>query len=152
MPYGQEAGPAGGQLLNAVRRIPTSGLRPLTSDLRYLIVGDGDDRPRFESLADELGVRELVIFAGKVPSEELCDHYNLCDLFAMPSTGEGFGIVFLEALACGKPVIAGSKDASRDALLDGELGVLVDPEDPRELRDAIVAILAEVERALLFRG
>ncbi len=113
-----------------------------SSDLRYLVVGDGDDRPRLEALAEELGVREMVIFAGKVPAEELCDHYNLCDVFAMPSTGEGFGIVFLEALACGKPVIAGNKDASRDAVLDGELGVLIDPDDPRELLEAIVTILS----------
>lgn len=124
------------------RGSPNSDLCPLSSDFRYLIVGDGDDRPRLEALADELGVRDMVAFAGKVPAKELCDHYNLCDLFAMPSTGEGFGIVFLEALACGKPVIAGSKDASRDAVLDGELGVLVDPDSPQELAEAIVAILA----------
>ncbi len=124
---------------------PTSDFRSPNSDLRYLIVGDGDDRPRLEKLAEELGVREMVIFAGKVPSEELCNHYNLCDVFCMPSTGEGFGIVFLEALACGKPVIAGKKDASRDAVLDGEIGVLVDPDDPQELTQSLVTVLKGVE-------
>jgi len=124
--------------------LPAPGSLLLASSLRYLIVGDGDDRPRLEKLAEELGVREMVIFAGKVPAEELCDHYNLCDVFAMPSTGEGFGIVFLEALACGKPVIAGNKDASRDAVLDGELGVLVDPDNLQELTEALAAVLTEV--------
>jgi glycosyltransferase involved in cell wall biosynthesis len=115
------------------------------SEVRYLVVGDGDDRARLEALAQELGVRELVTFAGKVPADELCDHYNLCDVFAMPSTGEGFGIVFLEALACGKPVIAGNKDASRDAVLNGDIGALINPDSPEELRNAIVAVLTEVE-------
>jgi phosphatidyl-myo-inositol dimannoside synthase len=129
------------QLSESNDRQSASDLRLPTSDLRYVIVGDGDDRPRLEMLAADLGVREAVVFAGKVPAVELNDHYNLCDLFAMPSTGEGFGIVFLEALACGKPVLGGNKDASRDALLDGELGILVDPDDPNELRSAIVSIL-----------
>lgn len=80
-------------------------------------------------------------FAGRVPAEELADHYRLCDVFAMPSTGEGFGIVFLEAMACGKPVIGGTRDAAVDALRHGELGVLVDPEDPVQLRDALIAVL-----------
>ena len=128
-----------------IRNSDASDLRSPRSGLRYVIVGDGDDRARLEKLADELDVRDLVIFAGKVPAEELCDHYNLCDLFAMPSTGEGFGIVFLEALACGKPVIAGNKDASRDAILDGELGMLVDPDNLQELTEALVAVLAEVK-------
>lgn len=116
-------------------------IRGQVPDLRYIIIGDGDDRPRLEQLARSKGVAELVIFAGKVPANELNDHYNLCDLFAMPSTGEGFGIVFLEALACGKPVLGGNKDASSEALRDGELGVLVNPDDRSELRGTIVSIL-----------
>lgn len=130
------------RILSGVReQIQNSKGEGRNSEIRYLIVGDGDDRPRLEGLAEELDVRDAVIFGGKIPIEELNDHYNLCDLFAMPSTGEGFGIVFLEALACGKPVLAGNKDASRDALLDGEIGVLVDPDNPAELRDAMVSIL-----------
>lgn len=122
--------------------------QPLTSNfqiptsIRYLIVGDGDDRARLEKLSEELGVADLVTFADRVPPPELADHYRLCDLFAMPSTGEGFGIVFLEALACGKPVLAGNRDAAADPLLDGELGVLVDPDNPQQLASAIVQILS----------
>jgi len=107
----------------------------------YLILGEGSDRGRLQQLVAERGLQAAVTFAGNVPREELCAHYNLCNLFAMPSRGEGFGIVFLEALACGKPVLAGNQDGSADPLRDGELGLLVDPDDPAELRDAIIAVL-----------
>jgi len=60
----------------------------------------------------------------------------------MPSKGEGFGIVFLEALSCGKPVIAGNKDGSVDAVLNGKLGVLVDPDDVAEIGEAIIRVLS----------
>ena len=79
--------------------------------------------------------------AGFIPDEELCDYYNLCDVFAMPSKGEGFGIVYLEALACGKPTIGGNQDGAIDALCNGELGVLVDPDNIEQIAQAIVDIL-----------
>lgn len=97
--------------------------------VRYVLGGRGQDRPRIERLARELGVAEHLILAGFIPDHELEDHYNLCDVFAMPSKGEGFGIVFLEAMACGKPVLAGNKDGSVDPVLNGQLGALVDPDD-----------------------
>ena len=78
---------------------------------------------------------------GFVSDEELCDHYNLCDVFAMPSKGEGFGIVYLEALACGKPVLAGNKDGAVDPLINGELGCLVDPDNLQEITDSLINIL-----------
>jgi glycosyltransferase involved in cell wall biosynthesis len=108
---------------------------------QYIVVGDGADRDRLEKLATDLGVRYSVTFAGFVADEELCEYYNLCDLFAMPSSGEGFGIVYLEALACGKPVLAGNKDGSRDALADGELGLLVDPDDVDEIASETIRVL-----------
>lgn len=107
----------------------------------YLLVGKGDDRRRVEARVRALGLEDHVSLAGFVPERELQDHYNLCDVFAMPSKGEGFGIVFLEALACGKPVLAGNQDGSRDALCDGELGVLIDPDDVPGIADALAAIL-----------
>ncbi len=109
---------------------------------RYLLVGTGSDRERLESLARREGLRGVVTLAGFVPDAELCDHYNLCDVFALPSTGEGFGIVFLEALACGRPVIAGNADASGEPLGQGELGVLVDPLDRDALLSALEAVLS----------
>jgi phosphatidylinositol alpha-1,6-mannosyltransferase len=110
-------------------------------DTIYLVVGDGDDRPRLESLASECGVVENVQFTGAVPPEELSDYLRLADVFVMPSTGEGFGIVFLQAMATGVRVIGGAHDGSRDALCDGALGTLVDPENCEELASAIQAAL-----------
>jgi phosphatidylinositol alpha-1,6-mannosyltransferase len=103
----------------------------------YLIVGDGDDRPRLEELAKEIDVREKVQFVGQPSAEELPDYFRLADLFVMPSTGEGFGIVFLEALASGIEVIGGDKDGTSDALCDGALGLLVDPDNDEKLAAAI---------------
>lgn len=108
---------------------------------RYILVGTGSDRERIEKLAKETGVEDAVIFAGFVPNEELCDYYNLCDVFAMPSKREGFGIVYLEAMACGKPTLGGNQDGTVDALCDGELGVLVDPEDTKAIAEALTQIL-----------
>jgi glycosyltransferase involved in cell wall biosynthesis len=83
-----------------------------------------------------------VTLTGFVPDAELPDYYNLCSLFAMPSKREGFGIVYLEAMACGKPALAGDRDGSRDALLDGEIGVLVDPDDVGAFGQAAVEVLS----------
>ncbi len=121
-------------------------------DVRYVIVGEGPDRPRVEALSRHLRVADKVIFAGYVPNEELADHYNLCDVFAMPSKGEGFGIVFLEALSCGKAVIAGNKDGSAEAVLNGRLGVLVDPDDVGQIADAIIGKLKTEKLKAEIRG
>ncbi|NJK73877.1 MAG: glycosyltransferase family 4 protein [Microcoleus sp. SU_5_6] len=90
-------------------------------NVKYLVVGRGNDRPRLAQLAADLGVAERVIFAGFVPTENLAAYYQLADAFVMPSQ-EGFGIVYLEALACGIPVLAGDADGSADPLQDGKLG------------------------------
>ncbi len=82
------------------------------------------------------------MFAGRIPANELVDHYRLADVFVMPSTGEGFGIVFLEAAASGVPVIGGRTGGSWDALREGVLGDAVDPEDLDELAHAICAALS----------
>ncbi|MBM4358733.1 MAG: glycosyltransferase family 4 protein [Deltaproteobacteria bacterium] len=109
--------------------------------VRYVIAGTGSDRVRLEDVARRANATRQVIFAGFVPEPQLPDYYRLADAFVMPSTGEGFGIVFLEALACGCPVVAGNRDGSVDALADGELGRLVDPFDPRAILEALVATL-----------
>jgi phosphatidyl-myo-inositol dimannoside synthase len=120
----------------------------------YLIVGDGDDRVRLEALAVELGVAEKVRFAGHIDAELLPDYFRLADVFVMPSTGEGFGIVFLEAMASGIAVIGGNQDASLDPLADGLLGSVVDPLVPEQLASAICAALrapsAKIDRAMRF--
>jgi glycosyltransferase involved in cell wall biosynthesis len=119
---------------------------------KYLIVGRGDDKARLKNLAVELGVEDKVVFAGFIPQKELADYYNLCDVFSMVSKREGFGIVFLEALSCGKIVIAGNKDASKEALLGGELGILVDPDNKEMVAGSIVSALRKkVPQKLLDR-
>lgn len=113
--------------------------------LKYVIAGTGNDAARLAGKARDLGIATSVIMAGYVPEDELPDLYRLCDVFAMPSKGEGFGIVYLEALATGKQVIAGNKDAGLDALAGGKLGKLVDPDSVEELRSALSEALAEAD-------
>ena len=110
-------------------------------DLVYVIAGDGDDRPRLEQVARDYGLAGRVRFAGQVSDSELPDYYRLADVFVMPSAKEGFGIVFLEAIASGIPTIAGAADGARDALADGRLGTLVEPGNAAELGAAIMAAL-----------
>ncbi len=104
-------------------------IRQTIPNIHYIIVGKGSDRPRIEKLIAELDLQDCVTLTGFIPDTELNDHYNLCDVFAMPSKGEGFGIVYLEALACGKPTLGGDRDGAIDALCQGELGILVNPND-----------------------
>lgn len=110
-------------------------------NVHYILVGKGDDKLRIQALVNTLNLQDCVTIAGFVPDEELCDYYNLCDVFAMPSLGEGFGIVYLEALACGKPVLAGNQDGSVDPLADGKLGCLVDPHNVEEISYNLIQIL-----------
>ena len=107
----------------------------------YLIVGDGDDRVRLAEKAARLGLTDRVTFAGFVSEEDKVDCYALADAYVMPSRGEGFGIVLLEAMACGVPTVASKLDGGREALIDGQLGALVDPANREEICAATVAAL-----------
>ncbi len=111
-------------------------------DLAYLIVGDGSDRRRLEKKVRALGLVDRVVFAGLVPEAEKADHYRLADAYIMASRGEGFGFVLLEAMACGVPVVASKLDGGREAVRDGQLGMLVDPGDADSLKRAILETLA----------
>lgn len=109
--------------------------------LRYLIIGEGSDRDRLARKAQDLGVGDKVIFAGAIAEEEKVAHLRLADVFAMPSVGEGFGIVLIEAAACGARVVGGANDGAREALRDGELGALVDPTQPEQVFETLSAAL-----------
>ena len=122
-------------------------LRATHPDVVYVIAGEGDDRPRLEQLASELGVVELTRFLGRVPDEMLPALYRAADVFVMPSTGEGFGIAFLEAIASGVPVVAGAADGSSDPLRDGLDGRLIAPASEAEVADAVADALAAGNRA-----
>ncbi len=106
-------------------------------DLLYVIAGDGTDRQRLERKVQRMGLEAEVIFTGYIPEDEKLAMYRSSDVFVMPGRGEGFGIVYLEARACGIPVIGSTLDASREALLDGKLGQCVNPDNPAELRESI---------------
>lgn len=116
-------------------------IRKIIPEIRYIIVGKGQDQGRIEKLIQQYDVQQHVILAGYIPDEELSNYYNLCDVFAMPSKCEGFGIVYLEALACGKPVIGGNQDGAVDALCHGKLGVLVDPDNIEEITQTIIQVI-----------
>jgi glycosyltransferase involved in cell wall biosynthesis len=116
-------------------------------ELKYLIVGKYDDieKKRLEKVITELGIEPFVVFAGFVPDEELAEHFNLADVYVMPSKKEGFGIVFIEAMYYGKPVIAGNKDGSVDALNNGKFGLLVNPDNVTDITNAIQKMLDDHE-------
>ncbi|MGD2182740.1 glycosyltransferase family 4 protein [Lusitaniella coriacea] len=110
-------------------------------DIKYLVIGRGDDQPRLAQLAEDLGVRDRVVFAGFVPTEELPDHYRVADAYVMPSQ-EGFGIVYLEAMACGIPVVSGNADGSSEPLQDGKVGWQVPRKDEKAVATACIEILS----------
>ena len=116
-------------------------IRCQTPNVHYFIVGKGSDIPRIEQLIAQLNLQKCVTLTGFVSDEELGDYYNMCDVFAMPSKSEGFGIVYLEALACGKPILAGNQDGAMDALCQGELGALIDPDDIGTIAKTLIQIL-----------
>lgn len=120
-----------------IRALPA--LRQRFPELVYVIAGDGDDRARLEALAMEMGVAEAVQFVGRVPEEDLPELYRLADVYVMPSTGEGFGIVFLEALASGVPAVGALVAGAADALQEGRLGR---PATPETLTSVIGDLLA----------
>jgi phosphatidylinositol alpha-1,6-mannosyltransferase len=131
-------------------------VRERVPSVRYLVAGPGapEELERLRSIARSSGVEDAVQFLGYVDSEDLARVYGLCDVYVMPSrydlsTGdsEGFGITYLEANACGKPVIGGASGGIPDAIEDGRTGYLVDPLDPEEIADRLIELLEDPARA-----
>ncbi|MEH2143419.1 glycosyltransferase family 4 protein [Nostoc sp.] len=116
-------------------------LSEIIPNLSYLIVGEGSDRERLEEKVRSLNLQAKVIFTGFISEAKKADHYRLADVYVMPSNGEGFGFVFLEAMACGIPVVASKVDGSREAVRNGLLGILVNPDDPEEVKAGILEAL-----------
>jgi phosphatidyl-myo-inositol dimannoside synthase len=111
--------------------------------IKYLIVGkyDAVEKLRVDKIIASLGLQGNIIFSGFIPDEEMAAHYSIADLYIMPSKKEGFGIVFIEAMYYGKPVIAGNKDGSMDALCNGKFGLLINPDDEEEITNAIIKVI-----------
>lgn len=108
-------------------------------DLMYIIAGKADvkEKSRLWELIKNEALQEHVLMLDFISDKELTDYFLLADTFIMPSKKEGFGLVFIEAAACGCNVIAGNQDGSRDALLNGEIGLLINPDDKAAIRNAI---------------
>ncbi|MBE7381431.1 MAG: glycosyltransferase [Leptolyngbya sp. SIO1E4] len=114
-------------------------------DVKYLVIGRGEDQPRLAQLAQDMEVSDRVVFAGFVPDEALVAHYRLADAYIMPSK-EGFGIVYLEAMACGVPTLSGDDDGSADPLQDSRVGWRVPHRDPHAVAQACIEILQGEDR------
>ena len=118
-------------------------LLPRWPELELVAVGDGDDRTWLEDLAEETGVARHVHFLEKLSYEELAACYGHCEIFALPSRGEGFGLVYLEAMACGKPVIGGAHGGAPEVIEDGKTGYVVPHGDAAQLATAMETLLAD---------
>ncbi|MDH5692158.1 MAG: glycosyltransferase family 4 protein [Gammaproteobacteria bacterium] len=121
------------EVLDIVKTLSTK-----ISNIIYVIAGDGDDRQRLQKRVSDESLSEFVLFTGLVTDEQRLELFQLADLYVMPSYGEGFGFVLLEALACGTPAIGSLLDGTREALRDGLLGDLVDPKNSSQLLDVVV--------------
>ena len=121
-------------------------------EIEYALIGIGDEQGYLQELASEFNVAEHVHFLGHVSYEDLPRWYHACDLFVMPNRdidgdSEGFGLVFLEAAASGKPAIAGKAGGTSSAVVDGETGLLVDGENIPEIVATIEHVLRDTEFA-----
>ncbi|WDF76884.1 glycosyltransferase family 4 protein [Mucilaginibacter sp. KACC 22773] len=125
-------------VIQAVSKIKSS-----YPDIKYILAGkyDAKEEVRIKKLIAQHSVTEQVILTGFIEEDELSDHFLLADVFVLPSKKEGFGIVFIEALACGLPVICGNADGSIDAIRDGELGKAINADDPAQLYNCITGYL-----------
>jgi len=115
-------------------------LAELPKHIIYILAGKADlnEAQRIKNLIDKNHLQQRVILTDFIPDDEITNHYLLVDVFVMPSKGEGFGISFIEAAACGCRSITGDQDGSKDAILDGKLGQSVNPEDKVALKAAML--------------
>jgi glycosyltransferase involved in cell wall biosynthesis len=126
------------QVINAIKSLKTR-----YPSIKYVLAGKYDEKEetRVRKLINELALDKDIILTGFVNENELTDHFLLADVFVLPSKKEGFGIVFIEALLCGLPVISGNADGSTDAIRDGQLGRSVNVDDLEELKEAMTTCL-----------
>lgn len=124
-------------LFRALSLLTRSG--KFSKAIKLTIVGSGDLRPSYEQEAKKLGLENIVRFAGKVSDQELIAAYQQCDILVLPSInqGEAFGIVLVEAMAAGKPVIASNLPGVRSVFRDGQEGLLVEPGNADDLAQKI---------------
>ena len=131
-----------GKGIDLVIKVFSEVLR-VVPDLFYVIIGAGDLQLRLEELAKESPARGRILFTGRLNLEQLKQCYSRADLFVMPSRQEGFGIVFLEAMALGKPVIAGDHGGAPEVVVNGVTGLLVNLDDPDALAKSLILLLRD---------
>lgn len=122
-----------------IRSMPS--LAQQVPEVQLVIVGRGEDEPRLRRLTADLGMERYVHFAGFVSDRDLPAYYEACEIFAMPSFAEGFGLVYLEAMYHGKPCIAGNRDAAGEVVQDLETGLLVTPGQVEQVQSALARLL-----------
>lgn len=129
-------------------------IRKAFPNILYAIAGDGEQREYLDGLVASLDLKEHVVFLNEIDDDTLRQCYRECDLFVLPNRTlgkdvEGFGIVLIEAQACGKPVIAGKSGGTCDTLLEGQTGLIVDcqdPKNPEDLVKAVCSLLGDAEK------
>jgi phosphatidylinositol alpha-1,6-mannosyltransferase len=159
VPYGAEprpasAPPAGSTLLSVARLVPRKGIDTviramphLAPDVAYRVVGSGPEEARLQTLARTVGVADRVHFLGRLDDRALADEYRRCTVFVLPARRtlegdlEGYGLVYFEAAAWGRPVIAGRSGGEGDAVVDGQTGILVDGESVARVAETITSLL-----------
>ncbi len=127
-----------GVLLKACAYLKDAGL-----PFQGWVVGDGPSRRSWQRLRNTLALEDRVAFLGTIPRRALVDRYRRAAIFCLPSRQEGFGIVFLEAMASGKAIVAARAAAVPETVVDGETGLLVDPDDPQALAHALARLLRD---------
>lgn len=120
-------------------------LKDKIPEVLLIIVGRGMSKDTFEKIVNKKKLNKNIFFAGFVSNEKLQTYYSQCDVFAMPSRGEGFGLVYLEAMAHGKPCIGSNVDAAKEIILDGETGFCVDPKNINGLAECLFQLLTNSE-------
>jgi phosphatidylinositol alpha-1,6-mannosyltransferase len=124
-----------------IRVVPQ--LRANVPDLQLVAIGGGDDHPRLQAIATDLGVADRVHFLERLSREQIAACYARADVFALPSTGEGFGLVFLEAMAFAKPLVGAACGGTTDVVEDGVNGILVPPGDFAALVHSLERLLCD---------
>lgn len=122
--------------------------QPTPKKIKYLLAGgyDATEKTFLESMIKAFDLKDHVILSGYIREEELPAHFSLADIYVMPSIKEGFGIVFVEAMYYGVPAIAGNADGSVDALLNGQLGLLINPNEPDAITEAVLKMIRDPQQ------
>lgn len=119
------------------------------SHLKYYIIGDGPEKRKLQSMAIELGLANIIIFLGRISHEEVLHYMMEADIFSLPSWNEGFGVVYIEAMSCGKPVVACQGQGIEDVIKHNENGILVKPRDVDSLATELNRLIVQPEEAKL---